>query len=241
MPSGGAGASLAALGSSGGSASAIARALRAEEYSLLNRLRSILDDRAFVRQTRAEYPSLAFFANLSCGRWYVDGIRDAPPPPLPLSSSSAVAANASNEAPASDSSAKSASGSMATLAESCYFKSTDGHTHHWKFSTARLNTHVLQRIIAQQTASSRCAGALIVDSTRKGKRQPDSFSRTLPIWCAVWNRALARVKQRLAATGASATGSSDALSTGVAASSTEWNTELHLPLWVRSVELSKLR
>jgi tRNA A64-2'-O-ribosylphosphate transferase len=32
-----------------------------------------------------------------------------------------------------------------------------------------------------------------VDSTRAGKRIPDAFSKTVPIWCAVINRAIAGV------------------------------------------------
>lgn len=31
---------------------------------------------------------------------------------------------------------------------------------------------------------------IIVDSTRRGKRMPDSLSKTIPIWCAVLNRAI---------------------------------------------------
>jgi tRNA A64-2'-O-ribosylphosphate transferase len=31
-------------------------------------------------------------------------------------------------------------------------------------------------------------GAVLVDSTRRGKRMPDALSKTVPIWCAVWNR-----------------------------------------------------
>jgi tRNA A64-2'-O-ribosylphosphate transferase len=34
---------------------------------------------------------------------------------------------------------------------------------------------------------------VLVDSTRAGKRIPDAFSKTVPIWCAVINRAVARV------------------------------------------------
>jgi hypothetical protein len=34
------------------------------------------------------------------------------------------------------------------------------------------------------------AGAFLVDSTRRGKEFPDSFSRTVPLWCAVLNAAL---------------------------------------------------
>ena len=33
-------------------------------------------------------------------------------------------------------------------------------------------------------------GCMIVDSTRKGKRFPDSMSKTIPIWTCVLNRAI---------------------------------------------------
>ena len=32
----------------------------------------------------------------------------------------------------------------------------------------------------------------MVDSTRAGKRMPDALSKTIPIWCAVVNRAIAK-------------------------------------------------
>ncbi|KAJ2563137.1 tRNA A64-2'-O-ribosylphosphate transferase [Coemansia sp. RSA 1822] len=67
--------------------------------------------------------------------------------------------------------------------DSVYFKSTDGHTGNWKFSLRRANTHIFP-ILNQHK------GCILVDSTRKGKRMPDSFSRTIPIWCAVWNTAV---------------------------------------------------
>ncbi|KAF3770802.1 initiator tRNA phosphoribosyl transferase [Cryphonectria parasitica EP155] len=66
---------------------------------------------------------------------------------------------------------------------SAYFKSTDGHTGQWRFSTRRLNLHLLPII-------ERCDGIIIVDSTRRGKRMPDALSKTIPIWCCVLNRAL---------------------------------------------------
>ncbi|KAL2760744.1 hypothetical protein ACRALDRAFT_2039319 [Sodiomyces alcalophilus JCM 7366] len=66
---------------------------------------------------------------------------------------------------------------------SAYFKSTDGHTSAWKFSTRRLNLHLLELV-------GQCDGCIIVDSTRRGKRMPDALSKTIPIWCAVLNRAL---------------------------------------------------
>ncbi|KAI1847226.1 hypothetical protein JX265_013351 [Neoarthrinium moseri] len=68
-------------------------------------------------------------------------------------------------------------------AGSAYFKSTDGHTGQWKFSTRRLNLHLLA-IIGEND------GCIIVDSTRRGKRMPDALSKTIPTWCCVLNRVL---------------------------------------------------
>ncbi|KAI1415140.1 initiator tRNA phosphoribosyl transferase [Hypoxylon sp. FL1857] len=68
-------------------------------------------------------------------------------------------------------------------AGSAYFKSTDGHTGQWRFSTRRLNLQLLSII-------GECDGCIIVDSTRRGKRMPDALSKTVPIWCCVLNRAL---------------------------------------------------
>ncbi|PHH63401.1 hypothetical protein CDD81_6002 [Ophiocordyceps australis] len=68
-------------------------------------------------------------------------------------------------------------------AASAYFKSTDGHERAWKFSTRRLNLHLLDLI-------ERHDGIIIVDSTRRGKRMPDALAATVPIWCAVLNRLL---------------------------------------------------
>ncbi|KAJ1303922.1 hypothetical protein OPQ81_008333 [Rhizoctonia solani] len=64
-----------------------------------------------------------------------------------------------------------------------YFKSTDGHTSQWNFNLRRANLHLLPLIITH-------GGIILVDSTRRGKRHPDALSRTVPIWCAVINRAL---------------------------------------------------
>lgn len=53
---------------------------------------------------------------------------------------------------------------------SAYFKSTDGHTGVWKFSSRRLNLHLLE-IIGKND------GCIIVDSTRRGKRKKSYFRR----------------------------------------------------------------
>lgn len=65
-----------------------------------------------------------------------------------------------------------------------YFKSTDGHTNNWSFNLRRPNLHILPLIVQYH-------GLILVDSTRAGKRMPDAFSKTVPIWCSVINRALA--------------------------------------------------
>lgn len=45
---------------------------------------------------------------------------------------------------------------------SCYFKSTDGHTGQWGFSSRRLNVQVFD-VLAEW------GGCVVVDSTRRGK------------------------------------------------------------------------
>ncbi|AGO11032.1 AaceriAFR451Cp [[Ashbya] aceris (nom. inval.)] len=70
----------------------------------------------------------------------------------------------------------------------CYFKSTDGHVNGWDFSTRRLNFHLLP-LLAERN------GAIIVDSTRRGKKIPDALSKTIPIWCAVLNTLILEHKQ----------------------------------------------
>ena len=62
----------------------------------------------------------------------------------------------------------------------CYFKSTDGHVGTWNFSLKRLNLGVV-------AAVHRHGGCIILDASVR-KVMPDSFSRTLPIWCSVLNR-----------------------------------------------------
>ncbi|KAH9067745.1 initiator tRNA phosphoribosyl transferase [Lactarius vividus] len=64
-----------------------------------------------------------------------------------------------------------------------YFKSTDGHHGNWSFNLRRPNLHLLPVAAAH-------GGIILVDSTRAGKRLPDALSKTVPIWCAVVNRAM---------------------------------------------------
>ncbi|XP_031487051.1 tRNA A64-2'-O-ribosylphosphate transferase isoform X2 [Nymphaea colorata] len=64
------------------------------------------------------------------------------------------------------------------------------------------------------------SGCIIVDSTRRGKRFPDSMSKTIPIWACVMNRAISRVLSSM----------SDL------SDEQNWDCSLHLPLWVPETE-----
>jgi tRNA A64-2'-O-ribosylphosphate transferase len=73
--------------------------------------------------------------------------------------------------------------------EGVYFKSTDGHMNQWGFSLRRLNLQLLDVV-------EKYGGAVIVDSTRRGKSMPDALSKTVPIWCCVINRAVFGEQQK---------------------------------------------
>jgi len=71
-----------------------------------------------------------------------------------------------------------------------YFKSTDGHPGTWNFSLKRLNLPFLRAL-----AGAGEGAVLLVDASRS-KVLPDSLSRTVPIWCAVWNETVLRCAAR---------------------------------------------
>ena len=73
----------------------------------------------------------------------------------------------------------------ATAANSAHFKSTDGHKNVYNFSLKRLNLAFLETVA---NASHKGHGTVLIVDASKYKIQPDSFSTTLPIWCAVMNR-----------------------------------------------------
>ncbi|XP_073156733.1 tRNA A64-2'-O-ribosylphosphate transferase isoform X2 [Henckelia pumila] len=72
---------------------------------------------------------------------------------------------------------------------------------------------------------------MIVDSTRKGKRFPDSMSKTIPIWTCVLNRAIHNYRMALGGLQASENDLN-----GSGQDSTYWDCSLHLPLWVSQTE-----
>ncbi|KAM0332973.1 hypothetical protein ACHAQA_001629 [Verticillium albo-atrum] len=133
--------------------------LKRGDLSISNRLQSIVHDADFVRGVAASFGSNS------------DGDNES----------------SENKSPARPLVANERCGSWyippSTKSASAYFKSTDGHDNAWKFSTRRLNLHLLEII-------GSCDGCIIVDSTRRGKRIPDALSKTIPIWCSVLNRAL---------------------------------------------------
>ncbi|CAN6207494.1 unnamed protein product [Urochloa humidicola] len=118
------------------------------------------------------------------------------------------------------------------FAATCYFKSTDGHAGNWSFSTARLNLHLA--LLAGDRG-----GCIIVDSTRRGKRFPDSMSKTIPIWCCVLNRAIERYWLRAIHKGREVSYESSAMLNGDAEHNScpsNWDSSVHLPVWVLDTE-----
>ncbi|CAG8457932.1 84_t:CDS:10 [Ambispora gerdemannii] len=93
-----------------------------------------------------------------------------------------------------------------------YFKSTDGHTGKWSFNIRRFNSHLLDII-------SEHGGCIIVDSTRRGKRIPDSLSKTIPIWCCTINQAIATLRRKKQYIDSDHTKDNDK----------EWDIEFHSP------------
>ncbi|KAF5788776.1 putative tRNA A64-2'-O-ribosylphosphate transferase, protein-tyrosine phosphatase, rit1 [Helianthus annuus] len=117
----------------------------------------------------------------------------------------------------------------------CYFKSTDGHTNNLSFNTSRLNLHVA-------TLAGQRGGCMIVDSTRKGKRFPDSMSKTIPIWTCVLNRAISNYRNKMNGINKPTEGvncSTPNPDTTVQ-ESPKWDTSLHLPLWVPDTEKTRI-
>ncbi|KAJ1437998.1 Senescence/spartin-associated [Sesbania bispinosa] len=128
----------------------------------------------------------------------------------------------------------------------CYFKSTDGHTNNCSFSTSRLNLHVTH--LAGQKG-----GCMIVDSTRKGKRFPDSMSKTIPIWACVLNRAIAQFRRDFHVDASPKDKGHEIVqdSNGYeydecakiardVSSDCDWDCSLHLPLWVSATEKASI-
>ncbi|XP_021723554.1 uncharacterized protein C3F10.06c-like isoform X1 [Chenopodium quinoa] len=109
----------------------------------------------------------------------------------------------------------------------CYFKSTDGHSNNCSFNTSRLNLHLA-------LLAGNKGGCIIVDSTRKGKRFPDSMSKTIPVWSCVLNRVIQRYKNMIHENFSAANEEKPK------ENSTDWDCHLHLPLWVPKTEKASI-
>nr|DAD44596.1 TPA_asm: hypothetical protein HUJ06_002826 [Nelumbo nucifera] len=86
-------------------------------------------------------------------------------------------------------------------------------------------------------------GCIIVDSTRRGKRFPDSMSKTIPIWTCVLNRALRNYSRKMCEN-ENIWRMETELDTNVAANtqlvSLDWDCSLHLPLWISKTERASI-
>ncbi|KAK9675867.1 hypothetical protein RND81_11G036900 [Saponaria officinalis] len=86
-------------------------------------------------------------------------------------------------------------------------------------------------------------GCIIVDSTRKGKRFPDSMSKTIPIWTCVLNRAIQRYRDKIHKdknVNHVDENPSDANHKTTEDASIEWDCSLHLPLFVSRTEKASI-
>ena len=198
------------------SVSQVLRELKRQEVGLYNCVCSVLSDVAFVREITLLYSPLPLLANLRCGLWYAPN-----------------------------------------HVSTCYFKSTDGHYGNWGFSCTRLNLHTA-RLAAER------GGCIIVDATRRGKSFPvsglspllflsraesmrivechslhavqDAFSKTVPIWCTVLNRAISNVRQQLQQKGCASSGGKPEAFLDLC----DWDCDLHLPAWVPANEANHI-
>jgi len=84
----------------------------------------------------------------------------------------------------------------------------------------------------------RHGGAIMVDSTAKGKSYPDSFSKTVPIWACVLNRLLARYRQQQHAEQEVRQEEQTAAEEG--SQEGGWDEALHLPPWIPPSETAQI-
>ncbi len=149
-----------------------------------------------------------------------------------------------------------------SAARTCYFKSTDGHAGNWSFSLIRLNLHV-----ALQAAAA--GGCFVVDATRRGKVFPvctngrhasvsstdtsapqyepellhlqDALSKTIPIWTAVLNRAVAVFRNSAGLPdGPSSQPTADSAASPLLDGDMAWDRQLYMPPWVPAGEATQI-
>jgi len=97
-----------------------------------------------------------------------------------------------------------------------YFKSTDGHVGTYAISLKRLNIQLLELL-------HKFNGCFLIDSSVR-KLLPDSFSRTIPIWCCVINRIVQRYRNEFG------------IKNNCSKDDDTWDTELYTPSSIISLE-----
>ena len=108
-----------------------------------------------------------------------------------------------------------------TTSTEVYFKSSDGHiTSKYAFSLKRLNLPLIELL-------NQVNSCFLVDSSVR-KILPDSFSRTLPIWCCVMNRIVQRYRANLLLVGENTQDN--------VVDEAEWDTSLYTPASIVSPE-----
>ncbi|MCJ1461838.1 hypothetical protein MMC07_000437 [Pseudocyphellaria aurata] len=114
----------------------------------------------------------------------------------------------------------------------CYFKSTDGHTNEWNFSLTRLNLHV-----AQQAAVY--GGCIVVDATRRGKSFPVWPTASPTDVDALVNNAGRAIKDY---TGVDCSTQRCSVRKAVRPAVAEevWDVKLHLPAWIPASEYQQI-
>ena len=149
------------------------------------------------QQKRHLFPIVS---NERCGTWYA----------YPHIATSSSSSNKHDDL-------SSGAGATATAAPTTHFKSTDGHLNIHNFSLKRLNLKFLS--LACQVSNQNyyhhqkknndngisvggaggagITGAVLIVDASKTKIQPDSFSKTLPIWCCVLNRLVLEYKNEM--------------------------------------------
>jgi len=105
-----------------------------------------------------------------------------------------------------------------------YFKSTDGHVGTYAISLKRLNLPLLEVLNQNQNNG----GCFLVDSSVR-KILPDSFSRTIPIWCSVINRLVLKYRVELS-------GLENDNSISYHDDNADWDTRLYTPACIISPE-----
>ena len=109
-----------------------------------------------------------------------------------------------------------------------YFKSTDGHVGTYAVSLKRLNLPLLGLLRDVGRRRGGAGGCFLVDSSAR-KILPDSFSRTIPMWCCAMNRLVLRYRAELLSSRSGDGGGGDDYGG-------DWDTRLHTPSPVVSPE-----